>query len=196
MRAAFFFEASIQVNNLQEKYMFQQTQSSPVVASHAQPVIEEKQGLSALGRELMTAANWDIDKARKQLVARARDDEELLVEALRIAADQVLSTISSGRRHQIFTKAVPPGKDDTRALQRMASQSVLDTYLVGGVRLGDCSPNALREAIHARKSAAQTHERNAAFLAAVLKRLKPATKRVRDELNEDDARRLARKFPC
>ena len=190
------FVAFIQVNNLPENNMFQQTAAVPHIASRAQSEVEEKQGLSGLARELMTAANWDIDRARTQLMARMADDEDLRAEAMRIAADQLLSTVSSGQRHRVFMKAVPAGKDDTRALHRMANQSVLETYLVGGQRLGDCSPAELRDAISSRKSAAQTHERNAAFLTAVLKKLKPTTKRVRDELNEDDARRLARKFPC
>jgi len=141
----------------------------------------------------MRDAKWDRDRARKQLESLVGQDTGLHDEVIHIGLITILSQVSSDQR-ETLCKTAAAGTDDVRALRRMAETSYLETWLVyGGKKLGDASPDDLRKSIQRRTSESETLKSRISFETAVLKALKPTTKRVRDVIDEDELKRIARK---
>lgn len=149
--------------------------------------------LHSLATQCMRETNWNLDQARQRLESLIDENEELRVEALHLGLMTLLSQVSSAQRDSLC-RSVAKGTDDVRALRRMADTSYLETWLVyGGKKLGDSSPDDLRKSIQRRAAESETLRTRIAFETAVLKKLKPTTKKVRDDLDEDELRRIAKR---
>lgn len=155
--------------------------------------------IQQLALKCLSASKNQRDDAVDMLESMLQQKPSLLKSVLRDVARDAILYAQAQQREQLGRNAIALASakaskiGDARGAfsysQALAS-GFLDSYaLPNGVLLGDATAEDLKHGINYLRASAKTHEQNAAFLEAVLKRTK-AGKRVRDCLAEADVKQL------
>jgi hypothetical protein len=135
----------------------------------------------------------DIDKAVKAAMKAINADDEMREALLGYFIQRAVRDAIHARRHIVrsIVKANPP-----RSLLAMADagesliESILDSYMIDGKRIGDVTGAELQVYIQTESEIANGHRRNANFYG-MLRNKTPDDKLVRECVKPDEASEMA-----
>jgi hypothetical protein len=168
------------------------------------PTDEVRARLRAIADDIMQGDPQPYDKAADRLIAVVRAGPTAADTLDVLARDGALALIHAvahdrreGARRAALSRTTPTVRERPvdRGAMVAASQaamgSLLDTWLVGGRRLGDCTGAQVRAAAATAAAQARGHARNARFYAALSRRV-PIDGAVRDHVDDAAAADLLR----
>jgi hypothetical protein len=183
-----------QATLLGEERMQLATAKKPVVKVEKKQSAEES--IFSFVQQAYEQADGNFDKATN-LIEEWLDEnptlrEEIAQSLVRQAIRDHIQRFASGIRTTFYVKR-PPGKDNTRGLERLAEQALKKWYdlpLPGGKKLGDAMKDEVKAAADYHLDLGRTHNSRGKFLSALAGSI-PEGKKVRDVITEKKIEEIA-----
>jgi hypothetical protein len=148
---------------------------------------------SDVAADIMKKARWDVMRAVEMAMEQS-SNAYIRDQVMRKGWEHLMRDVGHVQRDILERQAMASAqvKDSNARLQRIAHASFLETYVILGMPLRNCTDDDLRRDIGMRKSRAETEMKRAEFERRILKEMRKGTK-VSDTWSDSDLEALAKK---